>query len=103
MRGTTYTSAQIGTLSGDIDLAKNLEPYVGFGWSKKPLKGGIGYFADFGVLFTSTAAAKLSATGPIASDPVFQTNLANEEKDINHKLKPLRYYPIVQLGLLYRF
>jgi hypothetical protein len=101
--GTTYTAAQIGTLSGEVEVAKNTEPYIGFGWAKKPLDGGIGFFADFGVLFTSTAKTKLGATGPIASDPAFQTNLRKEEKDINHDLKPLRYYPIVQLGLLYRF
>jgi len=101
--GTTYTAAQIGSLAGDVKLAKDLEPYIGFGWAKKPLNGGIGFFIDFGVLFTSAAKAQLGATGPIAGDATFQSNLRKEEKDINHDLKPLRYYPIVQAGLLYRF
>ena len=101
--GTTYTAAQVGTLSGNVELAKNTEPYIGFGWAKKPINGGIGFFVEFGVLFTSTAKASLGSTGPIANDPTFQTNLRKEEKDINHDLKPLRYYPIVQAGLLYRF
>jgi hypothetical protein len=101
--GKTYTADQVGTLSGEADLGKKAEPYVGFGWAKRLLNGGIGFFADFGVLFTSAANARLSATGPIANDPGFQANLRTEERDIDHHLKPLRYYPVVQLGLLYRF
>jgi len=101
--GTTYTAAQVGTLSGEVKLAKNLEPYVGFGWAKPPLSGGIGFFADFGVLFTSAIRANLSATGPIANDPTFQTNLHKEESEIIHDVRSLRYYPIVQVGILHRF
>jgi len=101
--GTPYDPSQVGTIAGEVKLAQNLEPYVGFGWAKPPLKGGIGFFADIGILFTSAAKTTLVATGPIASNPTFQTNLHQEEKDINHDLKPLRYYPIIQTGLLYRF
>jgi len=101
--GTTYTAAQVGTMSGNVELAKNMEPYLGLGWTKKPLNGGIGYFVDFGILFTPTAKASLTASGSIANDPTFQTNLRKEEREIDHDLKPLRYYPIVQAGMLYRF
>jgi len=101
--GNTYAAAQIGTVLGDVELARNMEPYVGFGWSKRPVNGGIGYFADFGFLFTSVVKTTLSATGPIASDATFQTNLQKEANGISHDLKPLRYYPIVQAGFLYRF
>jgi hypothetical protein len=101
--GNTYAASQVGIVRGDVELARNIEPYVGFGWSKRPVNGGIGYFADFGFLFTSGAKTALSATGPIASDPTFQANLQKEADGISHDLKPLRYYPIVQAGLLYRF
>jgi len=101
--GTTYTAAQVGTLSGEVTLAKNLEPYVGFGWAKPPLDRGIGFFADFGVLFTSAIRANLAATGPIAKDSIFQTNLRKEEGEITHDVRALRYYPIIQVGILHRF
>jgi hypothetical protein len=101
--GTTYTAAQIGTLSGNAELVKGAAPYVGFGWAKTPVKGGFGVFADIGVLFTSSAKASLSATGPIAGDATFQSNLRTEEKKVNDDLKPLRYYPIIKIGVLYRF
>jgi len=101
--GTTYTAAQIGTLSGNAELVKGAAPYVGFGWAKTPVKGGFGLFADIGVLFTSSAKASLSATGPVTSDATFQSNLRTEEKKVNDDLKPLRYYPIIKIGVLYRF
>jgi len=101
--GNTYAASLVGTVRGDVELARNIEPYIGFGWSKRPVNGGIGYFADFGLLFTSVVKTTLSATGPITSDPAFQTSLQKEASGISHDLKPLRYYPIVQAGLLYRF
>ena len=101
--GTTYTADQVGSVSGNVKLAKNAVPYIGLGWAKKPLKGGLGFFADIGVVFSSTPQTKLIATGPIASDTTFQANLQKEENNINHDLKPLRYYPVVQAGLMYRF
>jgi hypothetical protein len=100
---TTYTAAQVGTLSGNVKLAKGAVPYVGLGWAKKPLNGGFGAFFDVGVLISSTPKASLSATGPIASDPTFQANLQTEEQSVNSDLKSLRYYPVLQFGVLYRF
>ena len=99
----TYTAAQVGTLSGSVELAKGAVPYLGLGWSKKALKSGFGCFFDIGVLFTSSAKASLSATGPISSDATFKTNLRKEETKLNKDLEPLRYYPIIQFGLMYRF
>ena len=101
--GSTYATEQIGALSGDVELTRHAEPYVGFGWSKTSLNGKIGFFTDFGILFTSPAKTSLSATGSLANDPSFQSNLRKEEKDLSRALKPLRNYPIAQIGLLYRF
>jgi hypothetical protein len=101
--GNTYAASRVGIVRGDVELARNMEPYVGFGWSKRPTNGKIGYFADFGFLFTSGTKTMLSATGPLASDPAFQENLQKEANSVSHDLKPLRYYPIFQAGLLYRF
>ncbi len=100
---STYAAEQIGAFSGDVELTRHAEPYVGFGWSRKALNGKIGFFADFGILFTSPAKTSLSATGSLANDPTFQSNLRKEENELSRSFKPLRYYPIAQLGLLFRF
>ncbi len=101
--GSTYALEQIGVLSGDVELTSHAEPYLGFGWSKKSVGGKIGFFAEFGILFTSPVKTSLSANGSLASDPTFQSNLRKEENDLSRLLKPLRYYPIAQIGLSYRF
>ena len=102
--GASYTSAQVGTLTGNVELTKGTVPYIGLGWAKKPTKSGFGIFANAGVLFTSAPEAKLNSIGgTLSSDPTLQANLRKEEKDVNKDLKPLRYYPVAQFGLMYRF
>lgn len=100
---TSYTAAQVGTLSGSAEISKGVAPFVGLGWSKAPTKSGFGFFFELGVLFIDDPSAELSATGPIANDATFKANLQKEVKDINDDLSGLKYYPIAQLGLMYRF
>jgi len=102
----TYTSAQIATLNGTGKITKGVNPYVGFGWSKTPAKSGFGMFFDVGVLFISSPEVHLVATGPATSDPTFTANRVKAENKVNDKItgsKYSSYYPVVQLGLMYRF
>ena len=99
----TYTGAQVGTVSGTTELSKGAAPFVGLGWSKAPGKSGFGFFVDMGVILSNTPQTKLTATGPVASDPTFKANLSKEEQNINDELDSLKYYPIIQIGLMYRF
>ncbi len=101
--GSTYATGQIDSLSGDVEFSRTAEPYLGFGWSKESRDGKIGYFADFGILFTTPAKTSLQATGQVADNPGFQSNLRTEEKLLGHTLKPLHNYPIAQIGLVFKF
>jgi hypothetical protein len=101
--GTTYTQAQIGTLRGDVDY-RPVAPYVGIGWGNQLGKEGHwGLATDLGVAFTGSPSVDLSATGPIAADPTFQTQLAQQERDIQDKLDPFKFYPVLSISLFYRF
>ncbi len=101
--GVTYTAAEIGTLSGDIEV-DDLAPYVGVGWGD-PINSGRrwGIYCDLGVAFTNAPDVDLSANGTLASDSTFQANLARERKDIEDDVDALRFYPVLSLGLYYRF
>jgi len=99
----TYTTAQVGNLSGTGKLVKGAAPFLGLGWSKKPTKSGFGCFFDLGVLFMSSPEVSFNVTGPIRNDPTFQSNLHAQEQKTNKDLKPFKYYPVIQFGLLYRF
>ena len=46
---------------------------------------------------------ELVASGPIATNATFQTQLANERREIEDDIDNFKVYPILQLGLGYRF
>jgi hypothetical protein len=100
---TTYTSAQVGNLLGTADLGDDVAPYAGIGWSKLPLKKGFGVFADLGVMFSGSPKVALNATGPIANDPTFKSNLAAEVNKVNDEIDLVKVYPVIRFGFMYRF
>lgn len=101
--GTSYSPSEIGTLSGSAEI-DGVAPYIGIGWGDPmdPDKRW-GFYLDLGVAFTESPDVSLSANGTMASDPVFQANLAKERKDIEDDLEPFKFYPVISLGLYYRF
>ena len=101
--GTTYSAAQLGSVHGDVSFQR-IAPYVGIGWGNAfGQDGHWGILTDLGVAFLGRPSVALSATGPIASDPTFMGDLAQEEKDIEHDLGLLRFYPVFSISLFYRF
>ncbi|APG29082.1 hypothetical protein A7E78_08830 [Syntrophotalea acetylenivorans] len=101
--GTTYTAAQLGTLNGKVDF-NEVAPYVGIGWGNALGKSTRWSFScDFGVVFQGEANVDLSATGPIASDPTFQEDLAREKRELEEELEDYQYYPVIALGITYKF
>lgn len=101
--GATYTPAEIGTLSGDVEI-DGVAPYIGIGWGDPmdPDKRW-GFYIDLGVAFTESPDVSLAASGTLASDPTFQANLARERQEIEDDLEPFKFYPVLSLGLYFRF
>lgn len=100
---TEYDARNVGTLRGKIDF-NDVAPYVGIGWGNALSKDKRWSFScDLGVVLQNEANVELSASGPIADDPVFQTNLAQEERDFEGELKDYKYYPFVSVGFTYKF
>jgi len=101
--GTDYTAAEVGTLSGHVDF-NEVAPYVGIGWGNAVGKNKNWSFScDFGVVYQGAANIDLTASGPIASDPTFQANLAQERKELEDELDDYKYYPVISLGVTYKF
>ncbi len=95
-----YDWSDIGTLSGSVDI-DGLAPYVGIGWGN-PLTHHKrwGFTIDLGVAFTDSPDVALSATGVAAG---LEADLEKERKDIEDDLDSLKFYPVISLGLFYRF
>lgn len=100
---TTYTGGEVGSLTGSVDF-DSVVPYVGFGWGNAFGEDKrIGLVFDVGVVFQGTPDVDLTANGTLADDSGFLTDLAEEEQDLQDKLDEFKYYPVLSLGMTYRF
>jgi hypothetical protein len=100
--GATYAGSQIGTLHGAVRV-KEFAPTLTLGYGSGLTKG-VTFGIDAGVMFEGKPRIRnLRASGPIASDPSFQSALAREEQDIRDDVEKYDIFPIVQLSLGYAF
>jgi hypothetical protein len=102
INGHTYTSQQVGTLTleGKFPSAR---PYLGFGFGTPAnTGGGLAPLFDLGFVLGKPTIT-LNATGA-ASNPQLAADLMAQEASTQHDVrKYLRVYPVVSLGLGYRF
>jgi len=97
--GNTYTAAEVGTLTGVFSLSSAM-PYLGIGLGSNPVGRRIGFGLDLGVGFGSVPTVDLGATGPVANDPTFQSDLQQRETEIQNDIPELlKYYPVASVYL----
>ncbi len=118
-----YTAS--GRIDGDVDLG-GVAPFLGIGWGGSPSGRGFGLSVEIGVMFADAPGVSLSARGRACestllscdpdglfgfdvSDPndpraaTFRAELEDEARELEDSLADLRYFPVVNLGLHYRF
>ncbi len=97
-----YPAALVGTVYGTV-RANRFAPTVSLGYGGR-LAPGLTLAADLGVLFQGTPTVDdYHATGLIASNPAFQSDLDIEKARVEDQVHRYQYWPIAQLQLLYRF
>ncbi len=103
--------------NGTIDFSHKVAPTVSFGWGNAIPRSNrhLAFPVEIGVAFAGTPVFDLNMTGsacsspdpatcaPVATYAEFKSNLAAERKKINDDISPLRFYPIVNFGVTYRF
>ncbi len=108
--GVPVPVALVGTLKGKIDFDP-IAPYLGFGWSN-PLSSDrkVGFFFDVGAFYQGRGKATLTPVIPAGSpleNPVARQALdillQREERDIEKDAADYPVYPVVALGLSFRF
>lgn len=98
-------NALIGVdLDLDIGIAfSSVAPIVTFGWDTSAGKDrGFGFLFELGAVFQGSPDATASITGPDAG-LVSQAELAAEEEDLQNALEAFTIYPVISMGLSYRF
>jgi hypothetical protein len=101
---TTYTPDQVGRLDADIGF-DDIAPYFGIGWGNAISQDGrLSFAIEAGVLLQGEPDVQLSHSGgtltPAEQDEL-NRNLAEEERDIEDDFDD--YYPVLSIGLAYRF
>lgn len=98
-----YTAGSGDSASTSITFNKNV-PYLGFGWGGADVSRGFHFTSDFGILFQGKPKANVSIH---ASNQRFQADADKYAQDSQAKLQSdvdgFRKYPVIQLGLNYRF
>ena len=94
--GTMYTSAEVGTLTGNMSFDTALYGGIGFG---NPIGKSLGISLDLGIGVRSEPVVTLDATGTAANDQTFRMNLIQEQSDIQDDVELLRYYPVISLAI----
>jgi hypothetical protein len=110
VNGTTYSSSQLGSLSGQLKFGNSVSPYVGLGWGNPAGENGhIHFLFDVGAIYGGTPTVSLTADCGPAAPPgsalcnEIQSNVATEKQKLVSKADILRWYPVVSLGIAVRF
>lgn len=101
----------LGTLDARAEFDP-VVPYVGLGWGNAVAEGKkVGVFFDLGVIFQGEADVELTpnipAGSPINTTPgardALEILLSREEADLEDEAADYDLYPVVAIGLTYRF
>lgn len=100
---TVFTPAQVGRLEGQADLG-DFAPVLGVGWDNTFQGSGLGVRVMAGVAFGQEPDVALASVGgTLSGDPTLQAELREEEARLEEDADALRYYPLLQVALTYRF
>ncbi len=104
IHGVTYPTSEVGSVVGDVDYG-NTSPFVGAGWDNTYYnRSGWGFRAIAGVIFGDhPPVADIHAVGPYATQPAVISNVDADQATLRHDAADYSYYPVVQVGVNYRF
>ncbi|MCR9268758.1 MAG: hypothetical protein NXH72_02095 [Hyphomonadaceae bacterium] len=102
--GVTFTPAEYGRLEGDVSF-DDVAPFLGLGFDTTfEGSGNWGFNLMAGAALFGSGDVTLEAVGgTLSNDPVVQTALAQEIQDIESEIEDYELWPVVQVGLSYRF
>ncbi|MGC2519616.1 MAG: hypothetical protein WA373_11000 [Burkholderiales bacterium] len=107
INGTTYAGSDVGSLAGTVNFP-SVAPYVGIGFdafAKK--KSGFSFTLDIGLLYQRSPSVSLTATCGSALPTVtcnqLQSDVAAEQVQLQDSVKSFRNWPVVALGIGYKF
>ena len=103
--------------TANVVMGHGIAPRITMGWGNiLPTHGRVSFPVEFGMQYTQKPTMKLvisgngcgsqteaSGTVDTGCGPVDQSDVAQEQTEINNDIAPLRFFPIVSLGVSFRF
>lgn len=110
LNGMTYSSSQLGSLTGRVKFGSSAAPYVGFGWGNPAAADGrVHFLVDVGAIYGGAPSVSLAAECGPAAPPgsalcsEIQGNVLAEKRRLARQAGFLSWYPVVSLGVAFRF
>lgn len=94
----TLGPGQSASLSSGISF-RDTAPYIGIGWGSAP-GSSFGLTFDIGALQQGSPKVSLSQSGGV---PITPADIELERQQLESELKDFKWYPVVALGLYFRF
>ncbi|WGS54741.1 hypothetical protein LFL96_22425 [Paraburkholderia sp. D15] len=98
--GDQFVPAVGGAPSTTVTLPRVM-PYLGIGYGHKPVSKGFGLTLDLGVAYGRPRSTY--SVPAIYSTVATQSSIDQEEQNISNKVERYKLYPVVQIGVSYRF
>jgi len=96
----TNAGNQIGSVNGQIDFNK-FAPYLGIGWGDSVSAGSpFGFSFELGALYQGKPKTTLTTSRSVAG---LATDIAVEKKKLDDSLSNFKFYPVIALGINYKF
>jgi hypothetical protein len=105
VNGRSYDASLVGDLSGKIDFRK-AAPYLGIGWGNVLKEQGWSVGADLGIMFQGAPKTRLASNdcrAPALLCTQLATDVAAENLDLADDAKDFKFYPVLRVGVSYRF
>jgi hypothetical protein len=106
----TYTAGQVASLGGSLKIGNSVAPYIGLGWGNPVGSNGHWHVLfDVGALYGGTPKTSLQAgCGPAAPAgsaicAQLQTDVQAEDAKLQNNVSLVTWYPVINLGVSYRF
>jgi hypothetical protein len=102
--GRSYPTATVGQVDANVDF-RGTAPYLGIGWGNgSKTEKGWSFTSDFGVMFTGEPDATLTSrncTGPLCVQ--LASDILVEQTKLRDDLNSFKYFPVLRVGVSYRF
>lgn len=102
--GMVFTPTEYGRLEGDVSF-DDVAPFLGLGFDTTfEGNGNWGFSILAGAAMFGSGDVQLEAVGGTLSvDPILQAELDQEIADLEEEIEDYEFWPILQVGLSYRF